>query len=52
MLNSKDGKANVVADALTRIQINSLTPTRHSADNYVNCYIPSTESPINVLEIS
>lgn len=44
----KPGKSNVVADALSRIQINSLTPTRHSADDDDNCYIPSTESPINV----
>lgn len=44
----KKGKSNVVADALSRIQINSLTPTTHSAENDDNCYIPSTESPINV----
>lgn len=46
----KPGKSNVVADALSRIQINSLTPTRHSADNDDNCYIPSTVSPINVFK--
>lgn len=46
----KKGKANVVADALSRIQINSLTPTIHSSDNDDNCYIPSTESPINTFK--
>lgn len=44
----KPGKSNVVADALSRIQYNSLTPTRNSADDDDSCYIPSTESPINV----
>lgn len=42
------GKTNVVADALSRIQINSLTPTQHSADDDDSNYIPSTEAPLNV----
>lgn len=46
----KQGKANVVADALSRIQLNSLTPTVHSSDHDDNSYIPSTESPINVFK--
>lgn len=44
----KPGKSNVVADALSRIQINSLTPTQHSGPDDDSSYIPSTESPINV----
>lgn len=44
----KPGKSNVVADALSRIQINSLTPTQHSAEDDDSSYIPSTEAPINV----
>lgn len=44
----KVGKSNVVADALSRIQINSLTPTQHSADDDDSFFIPSTEAPINV----
>uniref|UniRef100_A0AB38Z1M6 Polyprotein n=1 Tax=Chuta errantivirus TaxID=3078401 RepID=A0AB38Z1M6_9VIRU len=44
----KKGKSNHVADALSRIQINSLTSTAHSADNDDNSYIFSTESPVNV----
>lgn len=51
----KKGVSNIVADALSRIktdsaQINSLTPTLHSAENDVESYIPSTESPINVFK--
>lgn len=46
----KEGKANVVADALSRVQINSLTPTMHSAENDDSSYILSTESPINVFK--
>lgn len=42
------GKTNVVADALSRIQVNSLTPTQHSADDDDSNYIPSTEAPLNV----
>ena len=44
----KAGKSNVVADALSRIQINSLTVTQHSAEDDDSSYIPSTEAPINV----
>ena len=44
----KPGRSNVVADALSRIQLNSLTPTQHSADEDDHSYIPSTEAPINV----
>lgn len=44
----KPGKSNVVADALSRIQINSLTPTQHSANDDDTSFIPSTEAPINV----
>lgn len=43
----KPGRANVVADALSRIQINSLTPTQHSAEDDDSHYIISTESPLN-----
>lgn len=46
----KPGKANIVADALSRIQINSLTPTQHSADDDDSSFIPSTEAPINVFK--
>lgn len=41
---------NFIHYALSRIQINSLDPTRHSADNDDNCYIPSTVSPIGVFK--
>lgn len=44
----KTGKSNIVADALSRIQINSLTPTQHSADDDDSFFIPATEAPINV----
>lgn len=43
----KPGKANVVADALSRI-VCSMTGTQHSADNSDDLYIESTESPLNV----
>lgn len=46
----KPGKANVVADALSRIQINSLTATQHSAEDDDNSFIPSTEAPLNVFK--
>lgn len=46
----KPGKANVVADALSRIQINSLTPMRHMSDDDDNSIILSAESPINVFK--
>ena len=42
------GKANVVAEALSRIQTNSLTPTQHSSEEDDSSYIPSTQDPINV----
>lgn len=44
----KPGKSNVVADALSRIQINSLTATQHSAEEDDSSFIPSTEAPVNV----
>lgn len=43
----KPGKANVVADALSRI-VCSMTGTQHSAENSDDLYIQSTESPLNV----
>lgn len=43
----KPGKSNVVADALSRVQINSLTPTQHSAEDDDSNYIISTEAPLN-----
>lgn len=43
----KPGKANVVADALSRI-VCSMTGTQHSADDSDNFYIISTEAPLNV----
>lgn len=43
----RPGKSNVVADALSRIQINSLTPTQHSAEDDDSHYIISTEVPLN-----
>lgn len=43
----KPGRSNVVADALSRIQINSLTPTQHSGDDDDTNYILSTEAPLN-----
>lgn len=46
----KPGKANIVADALSRIQINSLTATQHSAEEDDSSFIPSTEAPINVFK--
>lgn len=44
----KPGRSNVVADALSRIQIHSLTPTQHSAEDDDTNYILSTEAPLNV----
>lgn len=43
----KPGRTNVVADALSRIQVNSLTPTQHSAEDDGSHYILSTEAPLN-----
>lgn len=45
----KPGKANVVADALSRI-VCSMTITRHSAENSDDFYIQATESPINIFK--
>lgn len=49
-IHYKPGKANVVADALSRVQINSLTATQNSADDDDNSFIPSTEAPLNVFK--
>lgn len=50
----KPGRTNLVADALSRVQINnminSMTPTQHSAEDDDRHYIPSTESPVNVFK--
>lgn len=43
----KPGRCNVVADALSRIQIHSLTPTQHSGEDDDTNYILSTEAPLN-----
>lgn len=48
VMKYKPGKSNYVADALSRVQINSLTITQHSADEDATAFIPSTESPVNV----
>lgn len=47
----KPGKTNVVADALSRIQIHSLTPTQHSGDEDDSHYIISTEAPLNAFKL-
>lgn len=47
----KPGRTNVVADALSRIQINSLTPTQHSAEDDDSNYIISTEAPLNAFRL-
>lgn len=45
----KPGKANVVADALSRI-VCSMTGTQHSAEESDDLYIEATESPINIFK--
>lgn len=47
----KPGRTNVVADALSRVQINSLTPTQHSAEDDDSNYIISTEAPLNAFRL-
>lgn len=50
-LQYKPGKANVVADSLSRppklSEINSMTPTEHSDESSSHNLIPSVETPIN-----
>lgn len=47
----KPGKSNVVADALSRVQIHATTSnTQHSADADDSNYIPSTEGPLNAFK--
>lgn len=47
----KPGKSNVVADALSRLQVNSLTPTQHSGEDDDSNYIISTEAPLNAFRL-
>lgn len=47
----KPGRTNVVADALSRIQINSLSLTQHSAEEDSSNYIISTEAPLNAFRL-
>lgn len=47
----RPGRTNVVADALSRVQINSLTPTQHSAEDDDSNYIISTEAPLNAYRL-
>lgn len=49
-IHYKPGKSNTVADALSRVQINSLTATQHSAEEDDSSFIPSTEAPVNVFK--
>ena len=46
----KPGKSNVVADALSRMVICSMTATQHSADDSDDFFIISTEAPLNVFK--
>ena len=46
----KPGKSNVVADALSRIEIHAASSTQHSAEADDRNFIPSTEAPLNVFK--
>ena len=45
------GKNNVVADALSRVQIFSLTSTQHSAEEDSSDMIECTEAPLNAFKL-